>query len=116
MKREPGPVAALYAPGASYATAPFRPPHVGPEGARGYVAAVFAEEADVRATFGVPIVAGDRAAVQWWASFLEDGEPATYAGVSILRFDSDGLVVDEWDAWNRSDGRLEPPVGWATEG
>ena len=113
VARDPPPIAALYAQGASYATAPFRTPHVGPAGAMEYLAPVLAEEENVLAWFAEPIVDGDRAAVQWWASFLEEGKDVTYAGVSVLRFDADGLVIDEWDAWNTTDGRLEPPAGWS---
>lgn len=105
-------MAALYAPSAVYSTEPFRDPYLGPAGALAYLTPVFAEEADVKARFGQPIVDGDRAAVQWWASFREDGAQMTYAGISILRFDGDGLVIDEWDAWNRIAGRREPPPGW----
>jgi hypothetical protein len=112
---EPEPIAALYAPTASYATAPFRTPHIGPAGAIDYLRPVLAEETDVRAWFGEPIVDGDRAAVQWWASLVENGEAVTYAGTSILRFDADGLVIDEWDSWGRADGRLEPRAGWGEE-
>lgn len=106
------PIAAFYAAGAKYGTAPFREPRMGPEGALAYLEPVLAEESEIEAWFGEPIVDGDRAAIQWWAAFTENGEQATYAGVSILRFDADGLVVDEWDAWNRADGRLSPPPGW----
>jgi SnoaL-like domain len=112
VARDPEPIAALYAPAASYATAPFRTPHVGPEGAMDYVAPVLAEETDVRAWFGEPIVDGDRAAVRWWASLREAGEDATLAGTSVLRFDADGLVVDQWDAWHLIAGRSEPPSDW----
>lgn len=112
---DPQPIASLYAPGGRYATAPFRTPHVGPAGALEYVEPVFAEESDVRAWFGEPIVDGDRAAIQWWASFVENGEEVTYAGTSILRFDGDGLVVDEWDSWAHADGRLEPLASWGKE-
>ncbi len=114
MAKNPAPIAALYAPGARYATAPFRTSLIGQQGARDYLEAVLAEENDVRAWFGEPIVDGDRAAVQWWASFEENGVEATYAGTSILLFDEHGLVVDEWDSWNRTDGRLEPPTGWGS--
>ena len=89
---------------------------IGPAGAREYVMPVLAEEADVKAWFGEPIVDGDRAAVQWWASLIENGEEVTYAGTSNLRFNADGLVLDEWDSWNRADGRLEPPPGWGHDG
>ena len=114
MAKNPAPIAALYAPGARYATAPFRTPHIGREGAMAYVAPVLAEEEKIRAWFGEAIVDGDRAAVQWWASFEENGVEATYAGTSILLFDEDGLVIDEWDSWNRTDGRIEPPTGWGS--
>ena len=36
----------------------------------------------------------------------------TYAGTSTLRFDADGLVLDEWDTWNEAEGRHEPADGW----
>ena len=112
ISRTTEPIAALYSPTGRYATAPFRQPRIGPAGATAYLEAAFAEESDIRAWFGEPIVDGDRASVQWWASFVENGEEATYAGTSNLHFDSDGLVVDQWDSWSRADGRLEPPPGW----
>ncbi len=109
---KPEPIAVLYAPGAVYSTGPFRVPYRGPEGALAYLRPVLADESEVAALFGTPIVDGDRAAVQWWASMVEEGEPVTYAGTSVLRFDADGRVVDEWDTWNRSDGRLGPVGSW----
>jgi hypothetical protein len=109
---EPEPIAALYAPRGRYATSPFREPRIGPNGALAYLRPVFGEETDVRAHFGEPIVDGDRAAIQWWASLQEPDREVTYAGTSILRFDTDGLVADEWDSWNETIGRHEPPDGW----
>jgi hypothetical protein len=58
------------------------------------------------------VAAGDRAAVEWWASWLESGEPVTLAGVTVLRFDADGLVVDHRDYWNEVDRREPPYGGW----
>lgn len=55
---------------------------------------------------------GRRAAVQWWASLVEEGKGVTLAGVSILTFDIEGLVVDQWDTWNTIAERREPPEGW----
>ena len=112
VARNSEPIAALYAPGAIYSTAPFRTPYIGPEGALEYLRPVLAEESAVTAWFGEPVVDGDRAAIQWWASFLENGIEVTYAGTSVLRFNDVGLVVDEWDTWNQADGRLEPGEGW----
>jgi hypothetical protein len=43
-------------------------------------------------------VEGDQAAVPWRAQTrLNDGGTEDLAGVSLLRFDADGLVVEEHD-------------------
>jgi hypothetical protein len=60
----------------------------------------------------VPIVDGDRAAIEWWASWTEHGEPLTLAGSTFLRFDGDGLVVDHRDYWNEASRREPPFDGW----
>ena len=56
--------------------------------------------------------AGDRAAVEWWASWREDGELLTLAGTTVLRFGPDGLVAEHVDYWVDGTGRLEPYPGW----
>jgi hypothetical protein len=56
---------------------------------------------------------GTRAAVEWWASFAEEERDVTLSGTTILRFDSDGLVVDHVDYWVQSEGRLARFTGWA---
>ena len=45
---------------------------------------------------------GDRAAVEWRATSRdrEGGETTTIAGISLLRFRDDGLVVEEHGYWN----------------
>jgi len=43
---------------------------------------------------------------------MEDGEQLTLAGVTILRFDGGGLVVDHRDYWNQVDRRQGPFSGW----
>jgi len=105
-------IVALYHPTAVYSTEPYRQPHRGRVGARAYVGQAFADESEVRAWFGEPLVDGQRAAVPWWATLVESGRQITLAGTSVLRFDRDGLVVDEWDTWNMTDGWREPPAGW----
>lgn len=105
-------VVALYAEEAVFSSQPFRTPYRGRAGVREYVAQAFAEEEDVRAWFGEPVVAGERAAVEWWASLQENGREVTFAGTSVLRFDAAGLVAEQRDTWNEADGRLEPPGGW----
>jgi len=80
-----------------------------------YAAWAFADEAAADVRFGKPLVAGDRAVVEYWAvSRSGDGREETIAGVSVLRFGADGLVVEQRDYWNTVAGRREPPPGWET--
>jgi len=72
----------------------------------------FSEERDPRVWVGEPIVTGDRAAVEWWAAVVENDAEITLAGVSVLRFDTAGLVLEQWDSWNQGEGLREPPAGW----
>ena len=109
---EVDPISALYADDARLTTQPFRDVDLGRTGLTEYVTGAFAEERDVRAWFGEPVVDGDRASVEWWAALLEDGAEVTLAGTSSLQFDADGLVVAQRDTWNMAPGRREPPEGW----
>ena len=103
-------IAALYHEAASYRSSPLREAVSG--GALAYVERQFAIEDDVECQFGEPICAGDRAAVEWWASFIEAGQAITLAGATVLRFDSTGRVVDHVDYWVQSQGRTVPYAGW----
>jgi hypothetical protein len=96
-------VAALYADGASFRSAPFREL----QDPRAYAEWAFADEDSAEPHFGEPIVFGDRATVEWWAVTSHDGKEETLAGVSLLRFDEDGLVVDQRDYWHIEPGRNE---------
>ena len=108
------PIAALYADDVAFRSAPFRPAVDG-EGARAYVEQAFAEESDVElCRFGEPRVTGDGATVEWWCVLQEEGRLATLAGVSVLRFGADGLVVEQRDYWHLADGRHEPPPDWGS--
>jgi hypothetical protein len=87
-------IGALYAEGASWQQHPFREPEPG------YVARVFDEEESAHCEFGAPLVDGDRAAVSWKAqTTLVDGGTEDLVGVSLLRFDRDGSVVEQLDIW-----------------
>lgn len=107
-------VVALYHADARFSSQPFRTELRGRDGVRGYVSAAFAEEREVRARFGTPIVDGERAAVEWWAALVDEGREVTLAGTSVLRFDADGLVLEQRDTWNVRDGRRDPPEGWGS--
>jgi hypothetical protein len=85
-------ITALYAEGALWQQHPFRDPDPG------YLARVFAEEESAVCQFGAPIVDGDQAAVPWSAQTrLTDGGTEDLVGVSLLRFNADGVVVEERD-------------------
>ena len=88
---------------------PFRPRQSPVE----YVAWAFADQEAAECRFGEPVVDGARAAVDWWAVVTsKDGSTQSLAGTSLLRFDVEGLVVEQRDAWGETDGRHELPA-WA---
>jgi ketosteroid isomerase-like protein len=105
-------IASLYSDDALYRALAFRDPDRGLAGVRRYLSENFAVESDVECWFGRPIVSGDRAAVEWWGSWIEDGKPLTLAGMTVLRFDAAGRVVDHRDYWNQVDRREPPYAGW----
>ena len=107
------PIVALYAPDATFSTEPFREAYRGHEGVRDYVTRTFGQEESPRVWISRPIVEGDRAAISWWASLREDEADATLAGTSVLRYDADGLVVEQWDTWNALPDRRAPPSDWS---
>jgi hypothetical protein len=93
---EPAGILALYAEGAHFQSHPFRDAQSPQE----YIEPTFAEEESAECEFGEPIVDGDRAVVQWSAETkLKDGSSEKLAGVSLLRFDEDGLVIEQRDFW-----------------
>jgi len=100
-------IAELYAGGASFHSHPFRDP----QDPAAYAAWAFeSEEAGAEVQFGDAFAsAGDRSVVEWHAVVVEkDGGETTLAGVSLLRFDEDGLVVEQRDYWAQAPGRREP--------
>jgi SnoaL-like protein len=106
-------IAALYAEGARFRSAPDREPKVGPPGVREYCEWAFADEASAQCWFRQPLTSGDRAAGPWWAiSTDRSGRIVTLVGISRLRFDSHGLVSDQNDVWMELQGRHEPFEGW----
>lgn len=87
-------IAALYTDGVYWQQHPFREPEPG------YLTRVFAEEESAECEFGTPLVDGDRAAVAWnGQTRLTDGGSEDLVGVSLLRFDPEGLVVEQRDIW-----------------
>ena len=89
-------IVALYAEGAYFQSHPFRDP----QAPRDYIEPTLAAEVSAECEFREPLVDGDRAVVQWSAETkLKDGGTEKLAGVSLLRFDADGLVTEQRDFW-----------------
>jgi uncharacterized protein (TIGR02246 family) len=105
-------IAALFADDGVSANNPHGPPHRGRAAIAAYWAAEIARQREVRVTFGVPVIAGDRAAAEWWATFA-DPDPVTYAGCLMLRFAPDGTCAELREYWNPLPGETAgPPEGW----
>jgi hypothetical protein len=68
----------------------------------------FADEELVECRFGEPIVDDDRAAVEYWAILRSTRGEETLAGVAVIRFGSDGRVVEQLDYWSMQPGRTPP--------
>jgi ketosteroid isomerase-like protein len=109
---DPEAAAALYAPDAHYRSEAFRDPHLGREGVLAYTRGAYAAEAGQDPRFGTPVAAGAAAAVEWWATTLEDGAPSTLIGTSVLTFTPDGLVATARDYWFLAPGTHLPHDGW----
>ena len=111
-RRDAGAIAALYAGTALYRSPAFRQPFAGLAGVRQYLNENLPVEENIECWFGRPIVAGDRAAVEWWGIWTEEGQDYTFAGVSVLRFDSEGKVLEHRDYDNHVERREPPYAGW----
>lgn len=111
---EPEAAAALYAPDAHYRSAPFRDPHLGRDGVLAYTRRAYATETAQDPRFGTPFASpsGPAAAVEWWATMREEGQPATLIGCSFLTFTPDGLVATGRDYWFLEPGTHAPYDGW----
>jgi SnoaL-like protein len=105
-------IVALYTDTALYRSQPFREAREGREGVRAYLRENFGVEEQVECWFGEPTVSGERAAVEWWGTWVEEGERLTLAGVTVLRFGEDGLVDEHRDYWNQDGERRRPYPGW----
>jgi hypothetical protein len=102
-------IAALYAPGVSYRSSPLRDL----DDPRRFAEEAFEDEDSADVRFSEPMaVSGDRAAVEWWAVSRSGSGETTLAGISLLRFDENGLVCEERDYWHEETGGREPFDGW----
>lgn len=79
-----------------------------------YAAWAFSDEAAAEVWFREPAGESPEAAsCEWWAiSRDRAGRLVTLAGVSLLRFDAGGRVVDQRDYWSQETGARQPPEDW----
>jgi hypothetical protein len=110
--RDAAAIHALYAADATYRSHPHRDPEE--RSGLDYVTRMFEEESSIECRFGEPVAAGDRAAVEWWATYIEDERRITLSGATVLHFDADGLVIDHVDYFVEAEGRIEPFDGWGS--
>jgi hypothetical protein len=113
-ERDTEAIAALYSDAALYRSPAFREPDLGLAGVRRYLNQQFSAERNIQCWFGTPIVSGDRAAVEWWASWTEEGQELTYAGVTVLRFDEQSKVVEHRDYDDHVKRREPPYAEWSS--
>ena len=66
----------------------------------------------IELTYGAPVSAGHRVAVEWWANLLNDGNPITLAGEFLLTFDDSGQCRELREYWVLTEGRVTAPDGW----
>ena len=103
-------VASVYADDAAFRSQPFREL----QHPRDYAEWTFSEQDEAECWFGTPLVAGDRAVVEYWAVVRFRGADETIAGIAVIQFGRDGLVREQHDYWNAQEGRREPPPGWGS--
>jgi hypothetical protein len=105
-------VLGLFTSDASYRSHPLRPAHTGHDGVAAYWGRATADQRDVRVRFGDPVASGAAAAVEWWATMLEEGRPATIVGTSFLTFTPEGQVATARDDWFLEPGTHHPFEDW----
>ena len=114
--------AALFTPDASYRSHPTSPPHQGEQAIHAYWTRATATQRQLDLRFGRPIVAGRRAAVEWWA-VMRDAEwgperaddAVTLPGCLVLLFAPDGRCAALREYWNADFGQsMAAPSGWGT--
>ena len=114
LQRDADAAAALFTDDATYAEQPYQEAFAGPAGVRDYWARVTATQSNIEMRYGTPISVGNRTAVEWWTTLVNDGVPITLAGAFILTFDGSGLCRSLREYWHFIEGMNEPKPGWGT--
>ena len=107
-------LAQLFTEDAVYHSHPFRPPYRGRAEIRAYWQRSTPSQEGLEVRWGIPIVAGNRAAIEWWA-MMRDAEEGdlTLPGCLLLRFAESGLCEELREYWHIQMGsRILPPTEW----
>lgn len=102
-----GALANLFAAYARYFSSPTRSPHVGRQIIIDYWRRATRTQSDLELRFREPVVAGDRTAVEWWATMRDPewrpeapNDWVTLPGCLILTFAPDGRCKELREYWN----------------
>jgi len=102
----------LFTEDAVYRTHPLRDPHRGRTAIRDHWRGHTDADNDLDLRFGIPLVDGNRAAVERWATVEDDEDEVTLAGCLVLRFAADGRCAELREYGHLESGRQDPPTGW----
>lgn len=107
-------VAEIFTEDALYQAIPGDDTHTftGRDAIREYWRTVTANQSDLGARHGEPVVQGDRATVELWITLRVDGRWRTFIETNVLYFAPDGRVRANAEYWIGRDGRFDPPPGW----
>lgn len=106
-------IASLFTDDARYRSSPFREPFRGLDEIRGYWQRGAGTQRDTRVRMGRPFVDGNRVAVEWWATMVDDDHvEVTLPGCLLLSFAEDGRCTDLREYWNLEQGRHEAFEDW----
>ena len=114
--KDPDAAAALFTENATYRDHPTGGGYRGPDGVREYWTNITAPQENPDVRMGTPIVSTDnrRAAVEFWARFVNDGQPVSVIGILFLRFADGGLCEELRETWNFEMGDHAPPADWGS--
>jgi hypothetical protein len=104
--------AALFAEDATYRDNIYEEPHRGQGGIVDYWEVVTSGQSNVTVRMGDPVVAGNRANVEFWTTMDGEGSPITLAGCLLLDFDDSGRCTALREYWQIAEGARQPPDGW----
>ena len=111
LNRDAAVAADLFTEDATYHAHPFQLPLQGREAIAGYWASATQNQTSIDVTFGEPLVAGDRMAVEWWSVTEANGRKSTDVGGLFLTFAGE-RCSDLREYWNLTEGAVGIPEGW----